>query len=63
MESGRTSSVSQRLMGFDAKGAIVNHDAACQRGLSWGELVSRSSKLITFFDLAGPSSPNPRLAL
>jgi GTPase len=52
MESGRTSAVSQQIMGFSSTGRITNH-SDLQRTLSWAEIVSQAAKVITFFDLAG----------
>lgn len=51
MESGRTSSVSQQIMGFGAGGAVVNYTGV--RALTWADVVSRAAKIVTFFDLAG----------
>lgn len=52
IECGRTSSVSEQILGFNAKGETVN-SLPTSRGLSWGEIVAGSSKLISFYDLAG----------
>jgi GTPase len=51
-ESGRTSAVSQQIMGFTSTGEITNH-CSLQHKLTWGEIVENASKVITFFDLAG----------
>lgn len=51
MESGRTSSVSQQIMGFGASGAVVNYTGV--RSLTWADVVARAAKIVTFFDLAG----------
>ena len=51
MDSGRTSAVSQQIMGFSSKGDIVNYSGI--RSLSWSDLMEKSSKVVTFFDLAG----------
>eukprot|EP00736_Rhodelphis_marinus_P002398 Rmarinus@m.12992 len=51
MDTGRTSSVSHQIMGFDGQGNIVNH--AGVRRLAWKEIVEKSSKVMTFLDLAG----------
>ena len=51
LKTGRTSSISHEILGYDHKGAIVNYQ--CINKLSWNEIVSRSAKIISFFDLAG----------
>jgi GTPase len=54
LETGRTSAISMQLMGFDGLGRIVNYtNATTNRQLSWSDIVSQSSKLVTFCDLAG----------
>lgn len=50
--TGRTSSVGQQIMGFNDKGESVN-DVIKVRKPTWEDIVSHSSKIITFFDLAG----------
>jgi GTPase len=51
IDTGRTSSVSHQIMGYDSKGSIVNY------GLfgtpSWKEIIEKSAKVCTFIDLAG----------
>jgi len=51
LESGRTSSISQQIMGLDLDGNLVNE--GCVREMTWSEIVERSSKVFTFIDLAG----------
>ena len=51
IKTGRTSSISHQILGFDNKGEIVNYDSLHK--LDWTEIVKRSSKIISFFDLAG----------
>jgi GTPase len=51
-ETGRTSSVAQRIIGFTPGGSIVNVDDSL-REKSWKEIVDKSSKVVTFFDLCG----------
>eukprot|EP00741_Cyanophora_paradoxa_P012906 tig00020629_g12462.t1 len=59
IESGRTSSVSQQIMGFDVHGnAIVQHGPG-GRNLSWEEMLESCAKTLTFFDLAGHASSYP----
>lgn len=51
VDSGRTSAVSQQIMGFSPTGDIVNYTSI--RNLSWTDVVEKSAKVVTFFDLAG----------
>jgi len=51
MESGRTSSVGNDILGFDDKGNVVNRPE--HGSLDWVKICERSSKVITFIDLAG----------
>lgn len=52
MESGRTSSVGNDILGYDSKGAVMNKPDG--RGvLDWEKLCRDSSKVVTFIDLAG----------
>ncbi|KAL9939049.1 hypothetical protein V8E36_001862 [Tilletia maclaganii] len=62
VESGRTSSVSMEICGFDSSGEPVYNPAAAGKGgstdepirkLSWEEICERSAKVVTFIDLAG----------
>lgn len=51
MESGRTSSVGNDILGFDSVGKVVNK---IDHGtLDWVKIVEKSAKVITFIDLAG----------
>ena len=54
IESGRTSSVGNDILGFDAKGKIVN-DLILNgtKNLDWETICRLSSKVLTFIDLAG----------
>lgn len=49
IQSGRTSSISYEILGFDGSGQVVNY-SDCR---SVEEICERSSKLITLIDLAG----------
>lgn len=49
--SGQTSSITQEIMGFDKKGVCINYSNL--NDLSWGDIIERSHKIISFFDLAG----------
>ena len=50
LESGRTSAVSQAIIGF-GPGDIVNYSNV--RYLTWSDVVENASKVLTFLDLAG----------
>lgn len=52
LEYGRTSSVGQQIMGFNDKGMSVC-DLVSIRKPSWEDIVKLSTKIVTFFDLAG----------
>lgn len=49
IQSGRTSSISHEILGFDAKGVVVDYSTC----ISAEEICEASSKIITFIDLAG----------
>jgi GTPase len=49
--SGRTSSIGHQIMGFDKDGETIN--AKLDRNNAWVDISSRSSKVISFYDLAG----------
>lgn len=58
IDTGRTSSVSQKIVGFSADGSSVNAKLAKKNHvkgskIEWSDIVKASSKIITFFDLAG----------
>ncbi|MHA1449494.1 MAG: GTP-binding protein [Candidatus Hodarchaeales archaeon] len=53
LNSGRTSSVSMKILGFNEKGKITNYREGEFPSRSQVELISDSSKLIRFIDLAG----------
>lgn len=60
LDTGRTSSIGQHIIGFNGKGEMINdliagkhHQTLDGRKLDWPEIVTQSSKIITFFDLAG----------
>jgi len=50
-ESGRTSSIGEAMMGFNAIGQCVNYES--ERKTDWGAIMDQSYKVISFFDLAG----------
>ncbi|XP_077293166.1 GTP-binding protein 1 [Arctopsyche grandis] len=51
IESGRTSSVGNDILGFDSLGNVVNKPS--HGTLDWVNVCTKSSKVITFIDLAG----------
>lgn len=51
MESGRTSSVGNDILGFDSVGKVVNKPD--HGTLDWVKICEKSAKVITFIDLAG----------
>ncbi|XP_076054135.1 GTP-binding protein 1-like isoform X2 [Oratosquilla oratoria] len=51
METGRTSSVGNDILGFDSEGKVVNKPD--HGHLDWVKICESSSKVITFIDLAG----------
>ncbi|KAL0478043.1 GTP-binding protein GTPBP2 [Acrasis kona] len=51
INTGRTSSVSHQIMGFDSKGEVVNHEMFGTP--TWKDIIEKSSKVCTFIDLAG----------
>ncbi len=58
VENGRTSSISQHMLGFRADGSVANyrpsHDlTAAPRALSAEEIQQQSAKVVSFIDLAG----------
>ncbi|XP_024914451.1 GTP-binding protein 1-like isoform X2 [Cynoglossus semilaevis] len=53
MESGRTSSVGNDILGFDQGGEVVNKPDGHGGSLDWSKICEKSSKVITFIDLAG----------
>lgn len=51
IETGRTSSISHEILGFDSKGRIVNYLGV--RAMTTSEICESSAKIINFIDLAG----------
>lgn len=49
IQTGRTSSISHEILGFDSKGEVVNYSES----RTAEDICEQSSKLITFIDLAG----------
>ena len=49
--SGRTSSIGHQILGYDMHGNIMNYKS--HRVQTWPNIVKQSSKIISFFDLAG----------
>ena len=50
---GKTSSFSHQILGFDEKGELTNYGDLYQPSLS--QIVSKSTKIINFYDMAGSS--------
>lgn len=49
--SGRTSSIGHQILGYNTDGDVMNYQGS--RVLSWPDIVRRSNKVISFYDLAG----------
>lgn len=56
-DTGRSSSVTQEIIGFDENGRLVNEILAKKSHtggkIPWEDIVKHSKKIVTFFDLAG----------
>lgn len=53
IETGRTSSIGNDILGFDSFGNVVNKPTAHGNSMNWTKICEKSSKVITFIDLAG----------
>lgn len=51
VKSGRTSSIAHHILGFNKSGKVVNYQEQGKK--SWPEIIKDSTKVISFFDLAG----------
>ena len=51
IETGRTSSVGNDILGFDSSGNVVNQPE--HGSLDWVKICSKATKVVTFIDLAG----------
>jgi len=51
LETGRTSSISHQLLGYNSRGEIVNYQLLQEH--NWTKIIEGSSKIITFIDLGG----------
>lgn len=51
IDTGRTSSISSQILGYDLNGEVVN--GKFLRHPTWSDIVNKSFKVITFYDLAG----------
>jgi len=49
--TGRTSSIGHQILGYNTEGNVMNYQGS--RVLSWPDIVRRSSKVVSFYDLAG----------
>ena len=52
IDTGRTSTIGQQIMGFNDHGEVVS-DVTSIKNFTWEDIVRDSTKIITFFDLAG----------
>ncbi|OTF79925.1 ubiE/COQ5 methyltransferase GTP-binding protein-like protein [Euroglyphus maynei] len=53
LETGRTSSIGNDILGFDSSGNVVNKPSSHGNSQQWSKICEESSKVITFIDLAG----------
>ncbi|XP_030854561.1 GTP-binding protein 2 [Strongylocentrotus purpuratus] len=53
IQSGRTSSISHEILGFNSRGKVINYCDSQQGCLTAEEICENASKLITLLDLAG----------
>ncbi|TPX70436.1 hypothetical protein SpCBS45565_g01818 [Spizellomyces sp. 'palustris'] len=51
IESGRTSSISHQIIGFDPHGALINY--ASNNIQTWAQICETASKIVTFLDMCG----------
>lgn len=51
VETGRTSSIGHQIVGYNEKGDVMNYSGKKQ--FNWPDIVKKSSKVISFYDLAG----------
>ena len=58
---GKTSSFSHQILGFDEKGELMNYSNLIQPSL--GQIVSKSTKIINFYDMAGTTKTFNRTTL
>ena len=61
IDSGKTSSFSHQILGFDEKGDITNYDNLCTPDIK--TIVHKSSKIINFYDMAGSAKTFNRTTL
>jgi GTPase len=52
-ESGRTSSVGMEILGYSSSSSPILSSQTSGRKLTWEEISEKSSKIISFIDLAG----------
>ena len=58
---GKTSSFSHQILGFDEKGELTNYGDLMKPSL--GQIVSKSTKIINFYDMAGTTKTFHRTTL
>jgi GTPase len=51
IETGRTSSISHQIIGFNPKGELINYQSA--QITTWEQICETASKLVTFLDMCG----------
>ncbi|KAJ3044726.1 GTP binding protein [Rhizophlyctis rosea] len=51
IESGRTSSISHQIVGFDPRGALINY--ATTNISTWEQICETAAKVVTFLDMCG----------
>ena len=52
IKTGRTSSIGHHILGFDNEGKSVNYNSINGK-ISWPQIVRRSAKIISLFDMCG----------
>ncbi|KAI8818768.1 GTP-binding protein 2-like protein [Fimicolochytrium jonesii] len=53
IESGRTSSISHQIIGFDPHGELINYATSNHTIHTWAQICEAASKVITFLDMCG----------
>jgi len=53
LESGRTTDVAEKIIGFNSTGQLVNEELKTIKTPSEKEILKASSKICTFLDMAG----------
>ncbi len=55
VRTGRSSSISHQIMGFDLDGHVTNRESSGShiKSKTWPEIIKDSSKIVSFYDLCG----------